>query len=181
MIDLTRLKDVVPTWNGVQYPGKIPDSIRTSVLASITRTNFKSDLLTADFYLFDKSSTPSRMAVDGGMEEGEIQDDLAPSEGCTRREKLGGIKGFSAARMGFGSSDLSQRQAASYNLYRIMRVWRSPYGVLPIGLESALKLLAPGKNPSVAEVDRAELLVAEQYLSAFSDFFRRPPTLPTTV
>ncbi|KAF9070655.1 hypothetical protein BDP27DRAFT_1362340 [Rhodocollybia butyracea] len=33
--------------------------------------------------------------------------------------------------------------------------------------------------PSLVEVDRAEYLVAHRYIWVFSDFFRRPPTLPS--
>ncbi|KAF9067813.1 hypothetical protein BDP27DRAFT_1422549 [Rhodocollybia butyracea] len=124
----------------------------------------------------------SGMLVDGEMEDGEVEgevDNLAPSEGCTRREKLGGIKGFSAVRMGFGSSDLTEHQAGSYNLYHIIRGWRSLYNVMPPQLETAVQCLAPGKRPSVEDVHCVEYLVAHQYIWVFSDFFRRPPMLPS--
>lgn len=119
------------------------------------------------------------MVVDGEMEEGQFHDDLAPSENCTRREKLGGIDGLSAARMGFGSPDLLKRQAASYNLYRIMRGWRSPYGVIPPNVGTAVERLAPNRTASIEEVELAEYLVAHRYIWIFSDFFKRPPALPT--
>lgn len=176
------MKDVVPTWKGVAYPDTIPDETYTSILSNLTRNNFKSDVLMADFHLYDKTSATSHMAVDREREDGEVDgevDDLAPSEGCTRREKLGGIEGFSAARMGFGSQDLTKRTAASYNLYRIMRGWRSPYNVIPSDVETAVQRLAPSQQPSVEEVDHAEYLVACRYIWVFSDFFKRPPTLPT--
>ncbi|KAF9026989.1 hypothetical protein BDP27DRAFT_1376103 [Rhodocollybia butyracea] len=166
-VDLTKLKDVVPTWKGVAYPDTIPDETYTSILSNLTRNNFKSDVLMADFHLYDKTSATSHMAVDREREDGEVDgevDDLAPSEGCTQREKLGGIEGFSAARMGFGSQDLTKRTAASYNLYRIMRGWRSPYNVIPSDVETAVQRLAPSQQPSVEEVDHAEYLVARRYI-----------------
>jgi hypothetical protein len=120
------------------------------------------------------------MDVDGEIKAGQIQDDLAPSVGSTCREKLGGLDGFSSLRMGFGSPDLTKRQAGLYNLYHIMRGWRAPYGAIPSDVESAVERLAPSQTPSVGEVDRAEYLVGRHYIRVFADFFRRPPTIPST-
>ncbi|KAF9026574.1 hypothetical protein BDP27DRAFT_1437468 [Rhodocollybia butyracea] len=153
-VDLTKLKDIVPMWKGVEYLDTIPDETYTSILNNLTIT-----------------SNP--IETEDGEVNGEV-DDLAPSENCMRR--LGGIEGFSTVRMGFGSSELMQRQAASYNLYRIMQGWCPPYAVIPLDVETAtVWWLAPSRQPSVTEVDRTEYLVAHCYICVFSDFFNHPP------
>ncbi|KAJ3831956.1 hypothetical protein F5878DRAFT_667016, partial [Lentinula raphanica] len=171
-IDLSNLKNIIPQWKGQQYPNKIPDAICTEILDEILRITFKTELLAADRYLFDPKPT-----TDEALEEGEVVDELNVTRHAERVDKIVTIPGLVTGNMGFGSPNKSNRQEATYNLFRIMRGWGFGYGVSS-KLERAVEPLGPNCEPSVNEIDNAEYHVAYHYISVFSDYFKRAPTIP---
>lgn len=155
----------------------MPDYMTHEILDEIGTLSFKYELMLANKFLYD---LVLRIDIDEELEEGQVLgvSELAALSPSQCLMKLAKINGFMSGRMGFGSPNLEICQESVYDLYMIMCGWGFSYTV-PSRMKANLEHLAPGKAPSLEEVNLAEYNVAYHYIASFLDYFKRAPILPT--
>lgn len=164
---------VVPEWQGELHESDLPLQVCVQIIAEVIRLSFRYELCLVDAWLYELA--PNN--VGEAAEDGQIEDELAASNRMDRYIKLTALPGLLSGQCGIGAPNPLTHQEGVYNLFRVMRGWRYPYGVSH-HMSTLLQRLAPGQSPSPDDLERAEYQVALHYISSFTDFFKRAPILP---